>query len=124
MLQLEQFKAIYSLFIPHSKSPWQQLNSKKNEIRILTLLPAQSSSDDIHCQLQIVFLQDQPEYEALSYVWGHSSDSRHIFLNEKKIIVTNNLFDALTCIRDEKEARSLWVNAICINQNDDKEKNI
>jgi hypothetical protein len=66
MLQLEQFKAIYSLFIPHSKSPWQQLNSKKNEIRILTLLPAQSSSDDIHCQLQIVFLQDQPEYEALS----------------------------------------------------------
>lgn len=124
MLQLEQFKAIYSLFIPHSKSPWQQLNSKKNEIRILTLLPAQSSSDDIHCQLQIVFLQDQPEYEALSYVWGHSSDSRHIFLNEKKIIVTNNLFDALTRIRGDQEARTLWVNAICTNQNDDKEKNI
>ncbi|KAL7964967.1 heterokaryon incompatibility domain-containing protein [Trichoderma sp. SZMC 28014] len=108
----------------HNKVSWQPLSSARSEIRILEVSPAQSASDSIICHLQTVSLLDQPEYEALSYVWGTSSSSRQIFLNGNKITVTDNLFDALTYLRDVKKIRALWVDAVCINQKDDAEKGI
>ncbi|KAF3077074.1 hypothetical protein CFAM422_000863 [Trichoderma lentiforme] len=115
---------MYLSSIVHSEVPWRPLSSFREEIRILEVSPAQSSSDSIICHLQTVSLLDQPEYEALSYVWGSSSGSRQIFLNGKKIAVTDSLFSALTHIRDVKQPRIIWVDAVCINQKDNAEKSI
>ncbi|KAF2119506.1 heterokaryon incompatibility protein-domain-containing protein [Lophiotrema nucula] len=61
-------------------------------------------------------------YEALSYVWGDRADLREISCNGVPMKVTRNLFDALVAIRVPTASRSLWVDAICINQDDLEER--
>ncbi|KAK1244132.1 LOW QUALITY PROTEIN: hypothetical protein MKX08_002270 [Trichoderma sp. CBMAI-0020] len=109
---------------PLQDDPWRPLDFTKSEIRVIELSPAQSPLDSIMCQLRTVSLLDQPEYEALSYVWGGSSGNRHILLNGKQSPVTDSLFEALAQLRDAQSTRTLWVDAVCINQKYDIEKNI
>ncbi|KAF1969334.1 hypothetical protein BU23DRAFT_374876, partial [Bimuria novae-zelandiae CBS 107.79] len=99
------------------------LDPARSEIQTLTLLPGQYD-DTIHCILQIVSLDDDPEYEALSYVWGRDRDSKEIFFDEQACTITVNLDAALRRLLDETEPRVLWVDALCINQNDIVEKNV
>ncbi|KAM7192336.1 Heterokaryon incompatibility protein (HET) domain containing protein [Naviculisporaceae sp. PSN 640] len=77
------------------------------------------------CGLRIVSLQDRPTFEALSYVWGDAAIKRHISVNGHVFPVTANLAEALHALRHRKlKSRILWVDAICINQDDVAEKNI
>ncbi|KAJ4289069.1 hypothetical protein N0V90_011411 [Kalmusia sp. IMI 367209] len=46
-----------------------------------------------------------------------------MILNNKHISVTKNLYDALRHIRSENSNREIWVDALCINQADVKERN-
>lgn len=66
------------------------------------------------------------QYTALSYVWGSRDDPRHIILNGRiRFPVTKNLFAALKALRDQSDSSGgtkLWVDALCINQADHKEK--
>lgn len=64
---------------------------------------------------------DLPEYEALSYVWG-SSELIPILLNGRKFFVTSNLHELLHARASIWRERLLWVDAICINQEDNQEK--
>jgi hypothetical protein len=59
----------------------------------------------------------------LSYEWGHSTRTPHsIELDGKTFRVRENLFAALQHLRYKKEPRVVWIDAICINQEDDQEK--
>ncbi|KAH8777277.1 heterokaryon incompatibility protein-domain-containing protein, partial [Hyaloscypha finlandica] len=60
--------------------------------------------------------------EALSYEWG-SNETKTITLNGDDYDIRTNLFDALRRLRWEMEERILWVDAICINQHDVRERN-
>lgn len=51
---------------------YSSLDAARNEIRIAILQPG-SWNDDIQVQLEVVSLDDKPEYTAVSYVWGDSS---------------------------------------------------
>ncbi|KAF2008430.1 HET-domain-containing protein, partial [Aaosphaeria arxii CBS 175.79] len=62
------------------------------------------------------------KYIAQSYTWGKSPRTRWIKVNDKEIRVANSLFDALTAFRRIGEDVILWVDALCINQADNKEK--
>jgi hypothetical protein len=64
-----------------------------------------------------------PEYEALSYAWGDSSKPRQIRCNNRALSVTQSLYSALRDIRDPIKSRTIWADAICINQDVDTEKN-
>lgn len=66
-------------------------------------------------------------YEALSYVWGGKPDpARCIKIlqheQESSISITANLESALRHLRRSHEVLYLWVDAICINQEDKVEK--
>jgi hypothetical protein len=64
-------------------------------------------------------------YTALSYVWGSSEDPAHITIDgHVRFEVTRNLFDALKSLRRSDVAQSMWVDAICINQDDPEEKRV
>jgi hypothetical protein len=54
-------------------SIYSPLNTERNEIRTITLKPGKWD-DEIHCTLQVVSLNDNPEYSTLSYVWGDPSN--------------------------------------------------
>lgn len=61
-------------------------------------------------------------YEALSYVWGDIRDSTTILANDHTISITKSLETALRHLRYSDKSRYLWVDAICINQEDILEK--
>ncbi|KAF2204775.1 hypothetical protein GQ43DRAFT_355906, partial [Delitschia confertaspora ATCC 74209] len=66
-----------------------------------------------------------PVYEALSYVWGHANPSteRSIVCNGiPDIRVGQNLHDALTRLRKRNRKRFIWVDKLCINQQDEVER--
>lgn len=65
---------------------------------------------------------EQANYEALSYVWGSEDKNKIVLCCEHAIAVTTNLHQALHRLRDPQTIRRLWVDSICINQNDLEEK--
>jgi hypothetical protein len=97
--------------------------------RVLVLRPG-SPSDEIKCELRQKELLTQASldevlsYEALSYVWGEERKRDSINLDGICFPVTHNLAEALTSLRLPNHDRMLWVDAICINQYDEKEKEL
>jgi hypothetical protein len=99
----------------------------KRPIRLLSLLPG-SEDADIHCRLRTANLDaldtaDKQDFEALSYVWGDAKDTTPIQINDATICIGKNLRSALLHLRNKNQARTLWVDAVCINQGDINECN-
>ena len=93
------------------------LNPHKREIRLTTIKPG-TQPEPIRCDLSYVSLNDTPKYEALSYVWGDPSIRMPILLDEHPFGVTQNLGLALRFLRLPTDDRTLWIDAICVNQDD------
>ena len=104
-----------------SPSPYHQLHKK--EIRLLKLEAAPHGSR-ISCSLLQVRLDEAPTYEALSYTWGPPTDEAtrnggfFVECDGYQIDVTANLYAALCQLRIFDQSRLLWIDAICINQQD------
>lgn len=90
-------------------------------VRLLTLYAGPPSSP-IHTNLAVSKLTDDLAYEALSYAWDDQIPSEPILCDGNEVLVTQNVFDALGELRDELQTRSLWIDQVCINQEDDLEK--
>ncbi|KAH7239711.1 hypothetical protein NW759_008674 [Fusarium solani] len=93
----------------------------ESSIRLLTLLPG-PFDDEITCILEVHSISGDYEYEALSYTWGDANGLRPILVNGIHINVTANLKVALQYLRRRSEPRVIWIDAVCINQNDNQEK--
>lgn len=95
-------------------------------IRLLRLMPHTDENARIRCRLFNYPLLESGEetclYEALSYVWGCPDESHCISIDGCAFPVTANLHAALLRLRDRLIERIIWVDAICINQGDDREK--
>ena len=95
-----------------------RLNSS---IRLLILKPGEGEQD-VHCDLMEIDLNDKPEYFALSYCWGEPKFDVPIYCSGKRLSITANLTQALCRFRNISLPITLWVDAICINQDDDEER--
>jgi hypothetical protein len=95
------------------------LNVTKRQIRLLYLFPG-DDDDELVCAFTRVSLDDQPDFEAISYVWGDWKDPGSIenALVEEAIPITKNLQSVLRNVRLRDRWRVLWVDALCINQQD------
>lgn len=92
-------------------------------IRILTLAPSEDVDAALQGSLDQQLIQDpDKEYEAISYTWGGQERSQPLRCDGTVINVTPNLASALLCLRSRTSPRRLWVDAICINQDDLVEK--
>ncbi|XXH05964.1 hypothetical protein Hte_012407 [Hypoxylon texense] len=92
------------------------------KFRILTLLPG-SGDQPLECILEHGDLGDSPPYETISYVWGDPREKVNIVCNGRSLAITAALADALRHFRSPEETRrSLWADAICINQSDNEER--
>lgn len=89
-----------------------------NEIRLLQIVSAQTC----HYTLVHVNINWNPRYAALSYTWGDTYSPEPVLLDNRQFWVTKNLRDALRRLQSHEQAIYLWVDAICINQLDDREK--
>lgn len=103
----------------HSKLP------SLSSIRLVTLL-AGPLNDKLQCEINVVTIEDDLDYEAISYVWGTSENKPSIQVcSEYGILaleIPANLGAALRRFRRTSSTRTLWIDSICINQNDDDER--
>ena len=98
------------------------LNPEGDNIRVLNLLAGIGRSK-LRGVLKVVSMDSKLPYEALSYTWGSANRGRSIVLNDKyQLSITDNLFQALIRLRKSLKERTLWVDAVCINQANDTEK--
>lgn len=127
---------------------YESIDLEKREIRLLQVLPLKQHSKQtpltdptklrsdpsisrqdtpVSCILEVVSLNDNPKYFALSYTWGPqifktiqiTSIDGHC---ENSFEVTANLEEALRNLRQENNPVYIWADAICINQSDEIEK--
>ncbi|KAF1968439.1 HET-domain-containing protein [Bimuria novae-zelandiae CBS 107.79] len=114
------------------------------EIRVLELNPGQFA-ESLHGALHVARIDFQyprissfqrytnhaislPEgeplwYTALSYTWGEPIfDVEFHFANEASIQITSSLASALKHLRSEHDSVFLWIDQICIDQSNVKEK--
>lgn len=105
---------------------YSPLLPRPNSIRLLRLLPASRAEDPIHIRIFNYSLTSPARtshlYECLSYVWGSVEDKRTIRVDDAQLAVTRNLDGALRRLRDPDLDRILWVDAVCINQDDLEER--
>ncbi|KAH6638780.1 heterokaryon incompatibility protein-domain-containing protein [Boeremia exigua] len=101
------------------------LNDTKRHIRLLHLQPSDkinpgqnlsgSERDPIICTFSVASLDDNPSYEALSYVLGNADNTASIVLEGHEFLVNSSLESILRHVRKDRE-RVLWVDALCIDQ--------
>jgi len=94
------------------------------QIRLLKIHP-RNANEKTTCTLTTVDLSEKPVFKALSYVWGEQNDQSIISLDGKDFLVGKHLFDILLlCSTDaDPESVSWWIDAICINQQNEQERN-
>src|SRR5438105_11370977 len=61
-------------------------------------------------------------YHALSYAWGDQLSTETIECDGRELKVTRHLLEGLKSIHVITGISAIWVDAICINQEDDNEK--
>lgn len=77
------------------------------------------------CHFSIISLNARDRhlnYEALSYAWGDPILDRSINLGGEDFAITTNLHLALRHLRHADHERILWVDAVCIDQHNIKER--
>ncbi|KAF1813797.1 HET-domain-containing protein [Eremomyces bilateralis CBS 781.70] len=106
-----------------SSFQYSLLPEKKAVIRLLELLPGDPDGK-IRCELLDFELKDidQKSYEALSYVWGEGKGSTEITVSNERMTIRPNLHLALQSLRNQDSTRTFWIDAICIDQNINKER--
>ena len=73
--------------------------------------------------LRVVDLKTNPKFAALSYVWGPNSNPQDVIIcNQCRIPLTASCNDALRSLRKLYGGIAIWVDSVCINQNDNDEK--
>lgn len=103
---------------------YRALETTCQEIRLLSISPS-LRDNIIFCSLQTVRLTDANsnfKYVVLSYRWGTSDVSHKINLDGTIFYVRPNLWAFLDVIRKQPEM-SLWIDALCINQENIEERN-
>ena len=113
-----------------------ELETASTEIRLLELYPSQSDVPDgsgwdkpLVCRLYKTSIANPSPYKALSYVWGDGRKTESIWVvsapgksGEASIPITESLDAVLRHLRRPDETATLWIDQICINQADNREK--
>ncbi|KAF7886134.1 hypothetical protein EAF00_010237 [Botryotinia globosa] len=90
------------------------LDSDLCQIRRLILQPAANFDDHLYSQLDVVSLESSPDFEALSYVWGSTTPGKTINLGDRLVAI--GPISTMLCL--PAAPRILWVDVLCINQDD------
>jgi hypothetical protein len=116
-------------YIYNHLEPWQT--------RILCLYPSGCSSDGrdvpLSADLMVVTVSDAEDflispdgaavkYTALSYSWGRPALNETLTCNGKAMPISWSNAAALVALRKSSEPTYVWIDAICINQEDALEK--
>ena len=103
----------------------EPLDHTKASIRLLQIRADLSRDGLIQCSLRHTTISSTP-YSCLSYRWGEPLPSWKILINGKPYHVGRNLYDFLDTFRQStlnQATENIWIDAMCIAQNDVLERN-
>ena len=98
------------------------LKNHENDIRLLRFADWEHDDDAICCSLECTFGQPYPSYAAISYTWGDPAILSTITVNGLRINIRANCWYALWQVRRLRSNQPVWIDSICINQDDLAEK--
>ena len=109
---------------------YEPLDTSRRSLRLIEVLPF-TEGREVECRIQHALLSNTESsdsgYNALSYAWGDQSAStkRTISLNGNSFSVGYDLYRFLVFAAKtlENVRQNLWIDAICINQEDILERN-
>ncbi|EPE25378.1 hypothetical protein GLAREA_01290 [Glarea lozoyensis ATCC 20868] len=135
----------------HALFEYPKLAPGEDCLRLLkiTIKDKDDPTDAVACELQSFFLRDVPSYKALSYTWRNPfrdnydfessaipsnhgyedpmkedwvTECHKILCNGMAVFISLNLFELLRQIARNEESGFLWIDRLCINQQDITEK--
>lgn len=106
---------------------YEPLRTDRPEIRLLTIHPPWSGHehDIIRGTLSHAFLDSwlgAPSYETISYSEGDDEEHEAVSINDKIIPVSVSTAAALRSMRLRTRRRVIWIESLCINQNNSDER--
>lgn len=99
-----------------------------DEFRLACLTAPEHHDYPVHLTLETYKHTDCPEFETVSYTWGGEDGdhvpSQPVFVGPywDVIFQTKNCWNMLRSIRPWRGVRMVWVDALCINQNNIQER--
>jgi hypothetical protein len=92
-------------------------------IRLLHVNIAEDTQQPI-CTFQTVSLEPEtPKYTAISYTWGDGTPVRRVACADGRWIgLSTTLSDLFDVLQKRSKSFTLWIDALCINQNNPLEK--
>ncbi|ERF73187.1 hypothetical protein EPUS_03028 [Endocarpon pusillum Z07020] len=108
----------------HPESSYKPLKNPK-EIRLRQIEPSLGPTHSSLPNAKLIHstLGEGEIFSALSYVWGTEFDSTPLICNGGKIRITKNLGQALRQLQHDEQSRRIWIDALCINQENIPERN-
>ena len=97
------------------------LSERSRTFRLALLYPGKAS-EPFRCSFFQVPFEAAPNYIAVSYTWGDPAKANTVWTDHGKIEVTRSLISVLRRLRDPKRFLIVWIDGICINQEDNDEK--
>ncbi|GIZ44760.1 hypothetical protein CKM354_000795000 [Cercospora kikuchii] len=107
----------------------EKLRSDIQEIRLLRLQPGQGD-EPLRCKLDhtVISSKRHRKYKTVSYCWGQNPENGHVSIDGVPIAVNKSAIRALQRLREKSHELVIWIDAICIIQEDDamdeKEKQV
>lgn len=97
---------------------------EEREIRLLKIETIPGTGQEYNFTLSHTTIDQAPAYETLSYVWGPNFRDRSFIFHDGCVLrITKNLELAIYEVAPHCSTGYLWVDQICINQDDIEEKN-
>ncbi|KAI0378220.1 heterokaryon incompatibility protein-domain-containing protein [Hypomontagnella monticulosa] len=91
-------------------------------VRLLRVYPG-NPGDILNTELFATNLEDADgEYEATSYTWGSPVDPQRMTCNDFNVTIQKNAFEMLNALRLPDQFRTIWIDAICIDQSNVEER--
>lgn len=97
----------------------------ESAFRLLRLEPGRFE-EVLRCHVQLSDLRSGPTFNAISYTWADESGDdqklAEVLLDGKPFRVTRNCDSAMRRVRQYDYQTSIWIDAICIDQDNDMER--
>lgn len=90
------------------------------EIRLVKICPETMTM--IRCEIETTSLDKPRKYIAVSYAWGDADNTQEIKVNKAPVPIAVSLHGALDALRKPDEPTYVWVDALCIDQQNKEER--
>lgn len=111
----ESIKKLVCSFGKMQSNPYHYIALEPDEIRTVMIQPG-GRKDHLLCTIEQHKLTELPEYEAISYAWGTPKRNRLLRVDERQLWITPNAESILHHLRSPSQPRRVWIDGICINQ--------